>query len=332
MGFAQFQRAIPRGVRMRDDIGLRARRMIERHGRHGQRFIAARFRMRGTAMVADHAQHVRGVFLVAGKGAEFFRHLRRSGVADAGHHSGEGTAQRTAFIRVVRQTHRHQQAADVRITKTERAVLVREFGDRLGRKLRHHHRDFQHDGPQPAQMLIGVDVETSCLRVVERQQVRRREVTRRIVQEHVFRTWVRRADVAAGLAGVPVVHRGVEVQAGIGGGPCGVTDLFPQIARLEGLHHLLVGASDKIPVAVGFHRAQEIVLERHRVVGVLARNGEVRLGIPVGVVHIERNIRVALLGELHHALDEIVLHHGAARELDLAAQSRVLFRIEAIVA
>ncbi len=288
--------------------------------------------MGGAAMVADHAQHVRGVLLVAGERAKLLRHLGGGGVAGAGHHCCERAAQRAAFLGVVGQTHGHQQAADVGVAEAERAVLVGEFGDRLGRELRHHHRDFEHDGPQAAQMLIGFDVETSCLRIVERQQVGGGEVARRVVEEHVFRARIGRADVAAGLAGVPVVHGGVVVQAGIGRGPGGVADLFPQVAGLQRLRHLLVGAADQIPVAVGFHRAQEIVLQRDGVVRVLAGDGQIRFRIPVGVVGVERDVGVALLGELHHALDEVVLHHGAARELDLAAQSRVLLGIEAVVA
>ena len=95
---------------------------------------------------------------------------------------------------------------------------------------------------------------------------------------------------------------------------------------------LLAGAADQVPVAVGFHRAQEIVLQRDRVVGVLAGDGEVGLGIPVGVVDREIDLLVALLGELDDALDHGVGHHRAARQLDLAAQRRVLLGIEAVVA
>ena len=168
--------------------------------------------------------------------------------------------------------------------------------------------------------------------VVEGDQVGGGEVARGVVQEHVFRARIGRADVAGRLAGVPVVHGGVEVQAGIGRGPGGVADLFPELAGLQRLGDLLVGAADQIPVAVGFHRAEEIVLQRDRVVGVLAGYREVGFRIPVGVVGREVDVLVALLGELDHALDDVVGHQRAARELDLAAQRRVLFGIEAVVA
>src|ERR1700692_907281 len=101
---------------------------------------------------------------------------------------------------------------------------------------------------------------------VESNQVGGGEVAGGVVQEHVFRARIGGADVARGLAGVPVVHGGVEVQAGIGRGPGGVADFFPEVARFERLHHLLVGAADQVPVAVGLDCAQKIVLQRHRIV------------------------------------------------------------------
>src|SRR5437660_4806270 len=103
-------------------------------------------------------------------------------------------------------------------------------------------------------MLIGVDVEALGRGRVERDQVRRRQITGGVVQEHVFRARVRRADVAGRLAGVPVVHGGVEVQAGIGRRPGGVTDFLPEVARLQGLGDFLVGAANEIPITVRLYR------------------------------------------------------------------------------
>ena len=166
---------------------------------------------------------------------------------------------------------------------------------------------------------------------MERQQIGRGQVAGGVVEEHVFGAGVAGADVARRLAGVPVVHGGVEVQAGIGRGPGGVADLLPEVARLQRLHDLAVLAGDQVPGAVGLDGAQEIVLQRDGVVGVLAGDGEVRLRIPVGVVDREVDLLVALLGVLDDALDDVVVHQRAAGELDLAAQRRVLLGIEAIV-
>src|SRR5258708_26236834 len=134
--------------------------------------------------------------------------------------------------------------------------------------------------------------------VVERQQVGRCQIAGGVVQKHVFRARIGGADLAGGLAGVPVVHGGVEVQAGIGACPGGLADLFPEVARLQRLCDLLVGAVDQIPVAVGLDRAQKVVLQRHRIVGVLAGDREVGLRIPVGVKNREIDLLVARSGGL----------------------------------
>src|ERR1019366_2584467 len=106
--------------------------------------------------------------------------------------------------------------------------------------------------------------------VVEGDQVGGGQIAGGIVQEHVFRARIGGADLAGRLASVPVVHGGVEVQAGIGGRPGGVADFLPGGAGLQRLCDLLVGAADQIPVTIGLHRAQEVILQRYRIVGVLA--------------------------------------------------------------
>ena len=82
-------------------------------------------------------------------------------------------------------------------------------------------------------MLVARRCRTPVVAIAELQQVQRGEIARGVVEEHVFRARVRRADPAACGAGVPVVHGGVVVQAGIGGRPCGVADLLPQVAGLQ---------------------------------------------------------------------------------------------------
>ena len=73
---AERQRVVPGRNGVGDDVGLRARGVVERHRVDGQRLVAAGFAVRGAAVVADHAQHVLGVLLVAGEGAELARPSR----------------------------------------------------------------------------------------------------------------------------------------------------------------------------------------------------------------------------------------------------------------
>ncbi len=64
-----------------------------------------------------------------------------------------------ASVRVARDAGGHQQAADIGVAEAERAVFVGEFGNAARRELRHHHRDFENDGPQTNGMLVVVDVD-----------------------------------------------------------------------------------------------------------------------------------------------------------------------------
>jgi hypothetical protein len=63
--------------------------MVERDRRDLQALIARSLAMGRDAVVADDAQHVRGVLLVAGEGAELARHLGRGRIGDAGHDRGQ---------------------------------------------------------------------------------------------------------------------------------------------------------------------------------------------------------------------------------------------------
>ena len=133
--------------------------MVERDRRRRHLLVAEQLAARGAAVIADHAQHVLAVLLVAREGAEEPRHLGRGRVGDAGHDRGERAADRAAFLRIVGDAGRHQQAADIGVAEAERAVFVGELRDLLRRKLRHQHRDFEHDGPQPHRVLVALDVE-----------------------------------------------------------------------------------------------------------------------------------------------------------------------------
>ena len=289
--------------------------------------------MGGAAVVANDPQHVLAVLLVAGEGAEEPGHFGRGGIAHPGHDGGERARDLAAGVRIVGQARRHQQAAEIGVAQAERAELEGELRDLARGELRHQHRDFEHHGPQPHRVLVAFEVELPRGLVAERQQVHGGEIARRVVEEHVFRARIAGADRPGGRAGVPVVHGRVVLQAGIGACPGGVADLLPQLSSPYGVRNLTgLGAPEQIPVRVGFDRLEELVGDAHRVVGVLARDREIGVRIPVGVVDRKLNVVVALLGELDHPLDVIVRNVIAPRGLDLAPQHRVLLRIEAIVA
>src|SRR3546814_1239247 len=55
-----------------------------------------------------------------------------------------------------------------------------------------------------------------AVRVTEGQQVQRRQIARRIVEEHVLRAGIRSVDAPRRWAGVPLVDGRVELQPGVG--------------------------------------------------------------------------------------------------------------------
>ena len=143
-------------------------------------------------------------------------------------------------------------------------------------------------------MFVGLHIEPALAvrrRRAELQQVERGQIARRIVEEHVFRTRVRRDDGPRDRAGMPVVDRRVELDAGIGRGPGGITDLLPQLLRLQRLVRLAVEPARQLPIRIGFHRAQKLVGDADGIVGILAGDREIGLRIPVQVERRETRSR-----------------------------------------
>ncbi len=140
----------------------------------------------GAAVIADDAQHVVPVFLVAGESAEFAGHFGAGGVAFARQNRRERGADGAAFFAVVGDAGLHEHGAEVGVAQAERAVAVALFGDFLGGEAGHEDADLQDDGPQADAVAIPFDVETASFGVEEGHHVERRQVARRVVEEHVF--------------------------------------------------------------------------------------------------------------------------------------------------
>ncbi len=119
---------------------------------------------------------------------------------------------------------------------------------------------------------------------------------------------------------MPIVDGGVELDAGICGGPGGIADLVPEFAGVDGLHRLACGARGERPILLRVHGLEELVRDADRVVRVLARNGEVGFAVPIGIEDGELDVAEALLCELDDAQDVVVRHVVAARFLDGALQ------------
>ncbi len=214
-------------------------------------------------MLAHHAQERLAVLLVAGeRAAVIARHARRLRVGLAGHQRRDRAGVVAALIAVVRQAARHQQRAEVRVAETERPIGVAVLLDRLGRVARVVDQDFLRGDERPHGGLEGVHVELAVA-AHEPHQVDRRQVARRVVQEHVLRARVARVDAIRVRARVPLVHRRVELHAGVAADPGALGDEAHHLARLVGVHHVARRHGLGLPRAVVEHPAHELVGDAH---------------------------------------------------------------------
>ena len=232
MSFAELQRLVPGGLGMGNEILVRIVGMDQRDRVDRKTFIARGLAVSGAAMVADDAQHVLAVRLEHREGPEFGGHFGRGRIGDTGHDRGQRAGDGAGFVAVIGNARRHQQATDIGVAEAERAVFIGKLGDAARGELRHHHGDFENDGPETDGVLVVSNVDTLRRCVLEGHQVQRGKVAGRVVEEHIFRARIGGADRARGRAGVPVVHRRVEVQARVGRCPGGVGDGFPEVAGL----------------------------------------------------------------------------------------------------
>ncbi len=231
--------------------------------------------------------------------------------------------------RVVGNARRHQQAADIGVAETERAVFVGQFARSPSTGTAPSAPRFRARrstaAPRARRPRRRTALVCSSRKVSRLSEARLHAVSsRNMYSEHGLEARI----VARCRAGVPVVDRGVELQAGIGGGPGGVADLFPQVARLQrSWRPCRSGAPIRSQSPSVSTALQELVGDAHRVVGVLAGDGEIGLRVPIGVVDREIDVGVALLGELDHALDDSCPAHSALRaSLISRRKRRVLLR------
>ena len=190
-------------------------------------------------------------------------------------------------VGVVGDARRHQQPADIGVAEAQRAVVVGELrrspcdgncaiSTEISSTMVHSRHG----------MLEGVDVEaaSSSRRGTASGSARRDCRPCRRGTCIPSTDWRRGSRPTAGQVcqSLMVVWN---CMPGSARGPGGVADLLPQLARLQRLARPCRSCGQVRSQSPSvLDRAQEVVGDAHRVVRVLAGDGEIGFGIPVGVV------------------------------------------------
>src|SRR5581483_3284866 len=150
---------------------------------------------------------------------------------------------------------------------------------------------------------ISVNIEGAVRR--ELQQVEAGQVAGRVVEEHVLGAWVAGIDAGRVLRGMPAVHGGVELHAGIAALPGGFGNLLEQVSGFVGVHYAAIADRLRAEIGVADDGIHEVIGNAHGVVGVLEENGGVGVGVGMRAVvaHGDQGMRLGFL--FGFAIDEV---------------------------
>ncbi len=246
-------------------------------------------------MHPDHFEERLLVHRVAfARAGRAFRNPRAGQIRLPAHDGRQRRRPVAAVIAVVRNAHRHQQRAQIRITQAQGPEIVRILRDFVGRIRRVVDNNLLRDRYRVDGVPIRFHIELP-VGPDEFHQIQRCQIASRIVQEHVFRAGIRRIDPSRVLRRVPAVDRRVELHPRIAALVRRFRNLAHQVASLEPLHRLPRQARPRPPVAVALHRFHEFVGRAHAVVRVLEEDRSVRVPIERGIVtRVDQRVRLLL--------------------------------------
>ena len=231
--------------------------------------------MHRAAMQLDHFQHRSDVVLrhrfrhtagpsvaVSRERPHRSRHARALRVGFAGHDCCDRAAERPTFNAVVPVTVAHDQRAEIRVTKPERAEdvgILRDFLDRVTRVI---DDDLLRGDENAHRGLEPLDVE-GAICGFEFHQIERSEIARCVVEEKIFAARVGRILPASPLAGVPFVNGGVELHPRIAADVGALGNFAQKCARILAFARPTIGHVTRPPFAAFQRRFHEFIAHPH---------------------------------------------------------------------
>ncbi len=211
--------------------------------------------------------------------------------------------------------------AEVGVAEAERPIVVgvlRDFGGRIGREV---DQDFLRHEEDADCVAIALDVERSVLGE-ELGEIERRQIARRIIEEHIFGARVRRIDRSGVRASVPAVDRAVVLHARIGAPPRGLGQQVPQLFGVQCFDDFAGGARVRLPHSARERGTHELVGDPDGVVRILSTDRVVGVTVEVGgVARLDEGLRFLLFAYFPgDEVDDLGVVHVEADHLRRSAR------------
>ena len=199
--------------------------------------------------------------------------FRAHQVGLAAHQRCDRSRKIPALVAVVGLPLGHQKSPEIRVTETQWPEKVTVFLNRLGGVAREIDQYLLGKNRQRHRRTKVVHLERLILGIDEGHQVQARQIAGRIVQEHIFGTGVTRIDATRGLHRIPAIDRAVVLNSRIATEMGGLGHFIQKFLGLECLKSGSLGHRPSIPGPILLGGTHELILDTHRVIGVLEIDG-----------------------------------------------------------
>ena len=221
--------------------------------------------------------------MVTRKWSDGPRQSRALFVSFASHDGGDCTAECPSFDAIVTETVAHDERSEVRVAEPKRAENMRVFRNLFDRITRVIDNDFLRSNENAHRRLETLDIKVA-LRGFELHQIQRSQIARSIIEEQIFRAWVRGILPACAFAGVPFVDRRIELHPRIATDVCSFGNLAQQGARLLAFTRFAVRDAACPPFATFQCCVHKFIAYPHAYIFVLIHDRAVRIAVITAIV------------------------------------------------